>query len=201
MKVILNDHIENLGERGDSVVVKPGYARNYLLPKGLAYLDTPGNRKLFAQEQSRWEEMDLHRKSAAEKVAAEMEGTELTFERRAGEKDVLFGSVSIMDIARELAERGFELERRRVKLDSPIKELGTFPVEIQVHREISVTVPVHVIRPGGQPEPAEGEGSPIDVLEGEAPVEAAAEDAAPIPDEAVVSEPAGEPFDPDSAVG
>jgi large subunit ribosomal protein L9 len=114
---------------------------------------------------------------------------------------VLFGSVSIMDIARELAERGFELERRRVKLDSPIKELGTFPVEIQVHREISVTVPVHVIRPGGQPESAAGEASPIDVLEGEASVEAAAEDAAPIPDAAVVSEPVGEPFDPDSAVG
>ena len=94
MKVILNDHIEHLGERGDSVVVKPGYARNYLVPKGLAYLDTPGNRMRFEQEQNRWEEMDLHRRSAAEKVAAAMHGYGARFERRAGEKDVLFGSVS-----------------------------------------------------------------------------------------------------------
>ncbi len=158
MKVILNDHIEHLGERGDSVVVKPGYARNYLVPKGLAYLDTPGNRMRFEQEQNRWEEMDLHRKSAAEKVAAAMHGTELLFERRASEKDVLFGSVNAPDIARELANRGFEMERRRVKLDNPIKELGTFPVEIHVHREITVTIPVHVVRPGERPgEPAEEE--------------------------------------------
>ncbi len=154
MKVILNDHIEHLGERGDSVVVKPGYARNYLIPKGHAYLDTPGNRKLFEQEQNRWEEMDLHRRSAAEKVAAQMEGTELIFERRAGEKDMLFGSVSVMDIVRELADRGFELERRRVRLDNPIKELGTVPVEVLVHRDFAVTIPVHVVRPGEQPGPA-----------------------------------------------
>ena len=72
MKVILNDYIEQLGERGDSVVVKRGYARNYLLPKGLAYPDTPGNRRRFAQEQKKWEEMDLERRSAGEKLASEL---------------------------------------------------------------------------------------------------------------------------------
>ena len=72
MKVILNDHIDHLGERGDVVTVKPGYARNYLLPKGLAYLDTPGNRMRFDEEQTRWEEMDLGRRTAAEKMAADM---------------------------------------------------------------------------------------------------------------------------------
>ena len=154
MKLILNDHVEHLGERGDSVVVKPGYARNYLLPKGLAYLDTPGNRKLFEQEQSRWEELDLERRSAAERIAAEMTGTELLFERRAGEKDVLFGSVNSLDIARELAERGFNLERRRIRLEHPIKELGTYDVDVQVHRDIKVTVPVHVVRPGEEPKAA-----------------------------------------------
>ena len=91
MKVILNDHIEHLGERGDAVVVKPGYANNYLLPKGLAYADTPGNRRRFGQDQRRWEEMDVKRRGAAEKLAADLQGTKLAFERRAGEKNVLFG--------------------------------------------------------------------------------------------------------------
>lgn len=157
MKIILNDHVEHLGERGDSVVVKPGFARNYLIPKGLAYLDTPGNRKVFEQEQGRWEEMDLQRRGAAEKVAVEMKGVELLFERRVGEKDILFGSVSVLDISRELTEKGFNLERRRIRLDHPIKELGSFGVDIHVHPEVTVTLPVHVVRPGGQPEPPKDE--------------------------------------------
>jgi len=152
MKVILNDYIEHLGERGDSVVVKRGYANNYLLPKGLAYVDTPGNRRRFEQEQKNWEEMDLERRSAGEKLAAEMDGTKLAFERRAGEKDVLFGSVSIADIHRELQERGFDLDRKRILLEHPIKELGVFDVVVQIHRDISVTLPVRVVRPGEDPD-------------------------------------------------
>ncbi len=155
MKVILNDHIDHLGERGDVVAVKPGYARNYLLPKGLAYLDTPGNRRRFEEEQTNWEEMDLGRRTAAEKMAADMVGTELLFERRAGEKDVLFGSVSVVDIGRELADRGFDIDRRRILLGHPIKELGSFQVDVQVHRDIEVTISVHVVRPGEQPAPPE----------------------------------------------
>jgi large subunit ribosomal protein L9 len=155
MKVILTDHVEHLGERGAAVSVKPGYARNYLLPKGLAYLDTPGNRKLFQQQQSGWEAMDLERRSTAEKIAAEMAGVELQFERRAGERDVLFGSVTVVDIARELEARGFALERRRIRLDQPIKSLGTSMVEVAIHRDITVTIPVHVVRPGDQAEPGQ----------------------------------------------
>ncbi len=150
MKVILNDHVEHLGERGASVDVKPGYARNYLLPKGLAYLDTPGNRRLFEQEQNRWQEMDLKRQSAAETIRDSMQGIELVFERRAGEKNVLFGSVTASDIGRELAEKGFEIDKRRVHLAEVIKELGTFEAVVHIHRDIDVTIPVHVIRPGGQ---------------------------------------------------
>jgi large subunit ribosomal protein L9 len=148
MKVILNDHIEHLGERGDSVTVKPGYARNFLLPKGLAYLDTPGNRKRYTQEQRRWEDMDLTRKSAAERLAAEFAGTELLFERRAGEKDVLFGSVTVVEISKELHARGFEIDKRRILLSEPIKSLGSFEVAVQIHRDIKVALPVHVVRPG-----------------------------------------------------
>ncbi len=155
MKVILNDHVEHLGERGASVEVKPGYARNYLLPQGLAYLDTPGNRRLFDQQQNRWQEMDLSRRTAAEAVQTSMKGVELTFERRAGEKDVLFGSVTTADIGRELVEKGFDIDKRRVHLEEVIKELGNFEAVVKIHREISVTLPVHVIRPGGQAEETE----------------------------------------------
>ena len=157
MRVILNDHVENLGERGQKVDVKPGFARNYLLPKGLAYADTPGNWRRFKQEQKSWEDMDLSRRTAAEAVAESLTGTELVFERRAGEKDVLFGSVSIADIARRLAAMGFELEKRRVLLSEPIKALGSFETEIQVHHDIRVTIPIHVVRPGEQPVAAEQE--------------------------------------------
>ncbi|MBD3850828.1 MAG: 50S ribosomal protein L9 [Acidobacteria bacterium] len=152
MKVILNDYIEHLGERGDSVVVKRGYANNYLLPKGLAYPDTAGNRRRFDQDQNNWEEMDLERRSAGEKLAASLEGTKLAFERRASEKDVLFGSVSVADIHRELQERGFDFDRRRILLEHPIKELGAVNVEIQIHREITVNIPVRVVRPGEDPD-------------------------------------------------
>jgi len=165
MKVILNDHIERLGERGDVVTVKPGYARNYLLPQGLAYLESMGNKKQFDQEQQKWEEMDLERRSAAEKMAAGMTGTELLFERRAGEKDVLFGSVNPADIATALAERGFDIDRRRVLLAHPIKELGSVNVDIRVHRDIDVTVPVHVVRPGEQPGAARKEPETAEVPE------------------------------------
>ncbi len=152
MKVILNDYIEHLGERGESVEVKPGYANNYLLPKGLAYHDTPGNRRQFEQEQKQWEEMDLERRSAGEKLASELDGTKLAFERRAGEKDVLFGSVNIADIHRELQDRGFDIDRKRILLEHPIKELGSYDVEVKIHREISVTLPVRVVRPGEDPD-------------------------------------------------
>lgn len=177
MKVILNDFIEHVGERGDSVVVKPGFARNYLLPKGLAYPDTPGNRRRFEEEQHKWEEMDTSRRSTAEVLARSMEGTELTFERRASEKDVLFGSVTVADIAKELIDKGFELDRRRVLLPHPIKELGNFEVTINIHRDIQLTIPVFVVRPGEEPvrEGEEAETVEAAAVEGAAEVEVAAE--------------------------
>jgi len=189
MKVILNDYIEHLGERGDSVVVKRGYANNFLLPKGLAYPDTPGNRRRFDQEQNNWEEMDLERRSAGEKLAASLEGTKLAFERRAGEKDVLFGSVSVADIHRELQERGFDFDRKRILLEHPIKELGAIDVVVQIHREISVTVPVRVVRPGEDPDAiapefvAEGR---LEVSDEDLPAETEAEAAPEVIEDATV---------------
>ncbi|MCG6964826.1 MAG: 50S ribosomal protein L9 [Acidobacteria bacterium] len=179
MKVILNDYVEHLGERGQTVTVKPGYARNYLLPKRLAYLDTPGNRRLFQQEQKTWEEMDLKRRSAAEQLAASLEGIELVFERRAGENDVLFGSVTTHDIAGQLAERGVEVDKRRVILASPFKELGSFQVTLQVHRDIAVTLPVHVVRPGEEPRAAATEEAATVQPAAEEPVAQEVVEAAP----------------------
>ncbi|HSN53287.1 MAG TPA: 50S ribosomal protein L9 [Candidatus Sulfomarinibacteraceae bacterium] len=183
MKVILNDFIEHLGERGDSVEVKPGYARNYLLPKGLAYPDTPGSRRRFEQEQKKWEELDLSRRSAAEGLAKQLDGTKLLFERRAGEKDVLFGSVSVADIAKELADRGYDIDRRRILLEHPIKELGTTEVVVNVHRDFQVTLPVQVVRPG---EEADAVG--IEVTAEEVPAAVAAAES-----ETGDSEPAPQP--------
>ena len=100
-----------------------------------------------------------------------MKGTELLFERRAGEKDVLFGSVSVADISKDLAEKGFDIDRRRVMLEHPIKELGNFEVEINVHRDIQVKVPVYVVRPGEEPQRGGAN---------EDPAEVAAEDAAAV---------------------
>ena len=173
MKVILNDYVEHLGERGDTVEVKPGYARNYLLPKGLAYLDSEGNRRRFAEEQQNWEELELRRRSAAEKAAQQMDGVELLFERRASEKDVLFGSVTSVDIARALLDKGYEVDRRGVVLAEPIKSVGNYQVDILIHREVRVTVPVHVVRPGEQPH--EVEAPEPEVLAEDAPAAEPAE--------------------------
>lgn len=169
MKVILNDHVEHLGERGDSVVVKPGHARNYLFPKGLAYPDTVGNRRRFEEEQSNWEEMDLSRRTAAEKVVADLTGMELLFERRAGENDVLFGSVNVADIGRALAEKGIEIDRRRISLDEAIKSIGSSTIEVKVYMDMVVPITVHVVRPGEEP------GQNDEVAETEADAEAEVE--------------------------
>jgi len=111
--------------------------------------------------------MDTHRLGAAQKLAADLDGTKLAFERRAGEKDVLFGSVTAADIGRELVERGFDIDRRRVMLESPIKELGSFDVTVHIHRGIDVVVPVRVVRPGEDPDAVAPEFVAEGVLEPE----------------------------------
>ena len=170
--------------------MKPGFARNYLLPKALAYPDTPGNRRRFEQEQHHWEEMDLGRRSAAEVLAKSLDGVELKFERRAGEKDVLFGSVTVADIAKELADKGFEVDRRRIVLDHPLKELGNFEVEFNIHRDIQLTLPVFVVRPGEEPnrggDEAEAEAEAAEAaVEPEVAVTEVAAEPEPAPEAAV----------------
>jgi large subunit ribosomal protein L9 len=152
MRIILNDDVPNLGVRGAVCDVKAGYARNFLIPKGLAYEATTANMARFKQEQKRWEERQAHEKSAAEALAGDFAGLELTFKRRAGDEDTLYGSVTAADIAVALADKGIEVDRRKVYLEQHIKRLGTFTAEIHLHREVRVPITLHVEREGEQEE-------------------------------------------------
>ncbi|HUP19454.1 MAG TPA: 50S ribosomal protein L9 [Gemmatimonadota bacterium] len=142
-EVILRAEVVELGHAGDLVEVAPGYARNYLVPRGLAYVATEANKHRVAQEKKKYEERLAAERVEAEKVAATLEGQELRFERMAGEEDQLYGSVSSTDVADALAAAGIEIERTQVRLDQPIKALGEYDVPIRLHPE--VTVPVKVI--------------------------------------------------------
>ena len=155
MRIILNDDVANLGERGTVCEVKPGYARNFLIPKGLAYEATTANMARFRQEQKRWEEQQAREKASAQSIAAGFAGIELTFQRRAGEGDALYGSVTASDVAEALAERGFDIDRRKIVLEQHVKRLGTFNAEVHLHREVRVPLTLHVEREGGEPEPVE----------------------------------------------
>ena len=148
MKVILNDHVEHLGERGATVEVKTGFARNFLIPKGLAYQATAANLARFKQETKRWQQKEADEKVVAEATAAKLAGTEITFRRRAGEGDALYGSVTASDVAEALAGRGIEIDRRRLELGQHIKRLGTFTAEVHLHREVRVPITLHVEREG-----------------------------------------------------
>jgi large subunit ribosomal protein L9 len=148
--ILLREDIDELGGRGEIVKVRAGYARNYLLPQGLATLATKGNVKQIEQERAA-----LLKKAAVEKATAEaqrdqMGVIELSFERQAGEHGTLFGSVTSMDVAEALREKGYEIDRRKVVLRHPIKETGDYTVKVRLHREVLLDVPVHVTAIGGE---------------------------------------------------
>ena len=148
--ILLREDIDTVGGRGEIVKVRAGYARNYLLPKGIATLATKGNVKQIEQERAA-----LLKKAAIEKATAEaqleqMEGLALTFERKAGEHGTLFGSITSMDIAEALNAKGYEIDRKRVALKHPIKETGEYTVNVKLHREVTLAVPVTVTAEGGE---------------------------------------------------
>jgi large subunit ribosomal protein L9 len=147
--VLLREDVDNLGGRGEIVKVKAGFARNFLLPQGLATLATKGNIKQIEQERAALLKKAALEKSTAEAQAAQMSSISLSFERKAGESGVLFGSVTSMDIADGLKAKGYEMDRRRIVLKEPIKELGEFNVPVKLHREVVIQVPVKVTPEGG----------------------------------------------------
>ena len=148
-KILLREDLENLGGRGEIVKVKSGYARNYLLPQGLATLATKGNLKQIEQEREALLKRAATEKSTAEAQADQMRDIALTFERRAGENGTLFGSVTTMDIAEALRAKGYEIDRKRISLDDSIKELGDYTARVKLHRDVTIEIPVEVLGEGG----------------------------------------------------
>ena len=148
MEVILREHVDNLGRRGDVVKVAAGYARNFLLPRKLAMLVTAGNRKHIERERFKFEARELEEQKVAEAVAERMANLEIVIARKVGETDALYGSVTSADIADALAARGFAIERRKLQLHEPIKRIGDVDVPVKLHREVTATVKVKVVAEG-----------------------------------------------------
>jgi|SRR5471032_64420 len=148
MEVILREHVDNLGRRGDLVKVADGYARNYLLPRKLALLATEGNKKVIEREKVKFDATELEEQKVAQAVADRMSAVEVEIARKVGERDALFGSVTNADIAEALAAKGFDLDRRKISLHEPIKKLGEFSVPVKLHRDVTVTLKVKVVAEG-----------------------------------------------------
>jgi large subunit ribosomal protein L9 len=146
MEIILRQAVENLGTTGDVVNVKPGYARNYLLPHGLAYEATPGNLKRIQLERDRLEAAENERRGTAQGLAEKLEQVSLTFSARVGEEGKLFGSVTATDIAQQLEAQGYHIEKRQIDLHEPIKALGVYRVPIRLHADVKPEVRVWVIK-------------------------------------------------------
>jgi large subunit ribosomal protein L9 len=146
MEVILRDHVDNLGKRGEIVKVADGYARNFLLPRKLALPATDANRKWVERERKIAEARDLEERGAAEAIATRLNALELTISRKTGENDQLYGSVTNGDIAELLAAKGFDIDRRKILLPDPIKALGENTVPVKLHREVTANVRVTVAK-------------------------------------------------------
>jgi large subunit ribosomal protein L9 len=144
MEVILKEDVTNLGHRGDVVKVAEGYGRNYLLPKKLAMEATAANKAVIDQMKASAVRKSAKEKAEAEALLAQLDAVSLTFERKVGENEHLFGSVTSADIATQLEQKGFSIDRRKVQLDEPLKSLGEFHVPVKLHREVTAHIKVTV---------------------------------------------------------
>jgi large subunit ribosomal protein L9 len=148
MEVILRDHVEKLGKRGEIVKVSDGYARNYLLPRKLALPATEGNRKHVERERKIMETREAEEKSQAEAIASRLATIDITIARRVGDTEQLYGSVTATDIAEFLKTKGFEIDRRKLILPEPIKTIGEHDVPLKLHREVTAPLKVKVVKEG-----------------------------------------------------
>ena len=147
MEVILRQAVDKLGHPGDIVKVSSGYARNFLLPRGVAYEATPGNKKRIAQEKDRLEAAENARIAAAQEMAAKIEAIQLTFSARVGEEGKLFGSVTSADVAHQLEAQGYTMiEKRMIDMPEPIRALGVYKVPIKLHADVKPEIKVWVIK-------------------------------------------------------
>ena len=184
MEVLLREDIDNLGNRGQIVRVRAGYGRNYLLPQGLAIQATTGNKRMIDEQRRVLAKHELRERDRAQRQSENIGGLELRFDRKVGEHGILYGSVTTLDIAEALKERGHTVERRRIGLREPIKALGEYDVTIKLLREVSPTIKVHV-RKEGAAEVAASE--PASTAE-ETPQETVVETAAPADESEEASE-------------
>jgi large subunit ribosomal protein L9 len=150
MEVILREHVDNLGRRGEIVRVADGYARNYLLPRKLALLATDGNKKQIEREKVKYEAKELEEKKVAEAVSERLATVEVEIARKVGETEALYGSVTTGDIAQALAAKGFDLDKRKLVLQEPIKKLGEFSVPVKLHRDVTTQLKVRVVAEGSE---------------------------------------------------
>jgi len=193
MQVILLERLGRLGQMGDVVTVKDGFARNYLLPQGKALRATEANRKRFESERGQLEARDLELKSEAQAVAAKIEGQRFIVIRQAGDTGQLYGSVSTRDIAAAVTEGGFSIERRQVMLDRPIKTLGLHEIRLQLHAEVEPHISVNVARsPEEAAKQSRGEDVTRTATEAEEDAEAARRAAAELFEEGGPAEIEGE---------
>ncbi len=176
MQVILLERIEKLGQMGDVVKVKPGFARNYLLPKKKAMRATDANLKVFDSQRSQLETDNLERRSEAEAVAGKLDGLSIVLIRQAGEGGQLYGSVTARDMAQALGKDGVKVERAQVQLDKVIKVLGLHPVRLRLHPEVSVTITVNVARSEEEARAQASEGHVVSAEEQRAAEEAIIQD-------------------------
>jgi len=154
MEVILKEDVAKLGSRGDVVKVAEGYGRNFLLPRRLAIEATPANKAVIDQMKAASVRRLAREKGDAEALAKQLAGVEITFTRRSGEHDQLFGSVTSADVARELEHRGFNIDRRKIQMDEPLKAIGEFQVPIKLHRDVVIPVKVHIRKEAASEETA-----------------------------------------------
>jgi large subunit ribosomal protein L9 len=153
MEVILREHVDNLGRRGEIVKVADGYARNYLLPRKLALLATEGNKKQIERERVKFDAKELEEKKVADAVAERLASVEVEVARKVGETEALYGSVTSGDIADVLHAKGFDIDKRKIVLQEPIKKLGEFTIPVKLHRDVTTNVKVRVVAEG-EPEKA-----------------------------------------------
>jgi len=148
MEVILREHVDNLGRRGEVVKVADGYARNFLLPRKLALVATDGNKQRIERERAKFEVKEAEERKVAEAIAAQITSLEIVITRRVGETHALYGSVTTSDIAEAMAARGFDIDRRKIQLAEPIKQIGDFEIPVKLQRDVTATVKVKVAPEG-----------------------------------------------------
>lgn len=146
MQVILKDNVKDLGHIGDMVNVKDGFARNFLIPKGLAVEANPKNLKALEHEKRKIQELVKKAKSAAEDLASKVSGTSITIKAKSGEEDKLFGSVTAMDIANALKKEGLEIDKKKIVLEEPIKRLGNYTVNVKIHQDVSAQLNIEIVK-------------------------------------------------------